>query len=214
MTLAVENANRERRKPPCPDLGLRPVASLEFSRTRIAMAHKQLKLWTIGHSTRSIDEFIDALESFAIQTLSDVRSFPGSRRYPQFNKENLRASLAEAGIGYAHLPELGGRRRAKPDSLNMAWQSKTFRGYADYMETVGFQKGIARLLEVARGERTAIMCAEAVWWRCHRSLISDYLKANEVEVTHIMAAGRSEPHRFTAAASIVDGKLSYRGVLA
>jgi len=177
------------------------------------MVHNQLKLWTIGHSTRSIDEFIDALKSFEIQTLADVRSFPGSRRYPQFNKENLRASLAAAGIEYIHFPDLGGRRRAKPDSLNMAWQSKTFRGYADYMETVGFQKGIARLLEVARGERTAIMCAEAVWWRCHRSLISDYLKANEVEVTHIMAAVRSESHRFTAAASIVDGRLSYRGVL-
>jgi len=177
------------------------------------MEHNQLKLWTIGHSTRSIDEFIEALKSFEIQTLVDVRSFPGSRRYPQFNKENLKVSLAEAGIGYLHLPELGGRRRAKPDSLNMAWQSKTFRGYADYMETEGFQKGIARLLEVAREERTAIMCAEAVWWRCHRSLISDYLKANEVEVTHIMAAGKSEPHPFTSAASLVDGKLSYRGVL-
>ena len=177
------------------------------------MEHNQLKLWTIGHSTRSIDEFIEALKSFAIQTLVDVRSFPGSRRYPQFNKENLKVSLAEAGIGYLHLPELGGRRRAKPDSLNMAWQSKTFRGYADYMETEGFQKGIARLLEVAREERTAIMCAEAVWWRCHRSLISDYLKANEVEVTHIMAAGKSEPHPFTSAASIVNGRLSYRGVL-
>jgi len=177
------------------------------------MEHNQLKLWTIGHSTRSIDEFIEALKSFEIQALADVRSFPGSRRYPQFNKENLKVSLAEAGIGYLHLPELGGRRRAKPDSLNMAWQSKTFRGYADYMETEGFQKGIARLLEVAREERTAIMCAEAVWWRCHRSLISDYLKANEVEVTHIMAAGKSEPHPFTSAASLVDGKLSYRGVL-
>ena len=177
------------------------------------MENNQLKLWTIGHSTRSIDEFIEALKSFEIQALADVRSFPGSRRYPQFNKENLRASLAEAGIGYIHLPDLGGRRRAKPDSLNMAWQSKTFRGYADYMETEGFQKGIARLLEVAREERTAIMCAEAVWWRCHRSLISDYLKANEVEVTHIMAAGKSEPHPFTSAASIVNGRLSYRGVL-
>ena len=177
------------------------------------MPHDQLKLWTIGHSTRSIDEFIKALKSFEIQTLADVRSFPGSRRYPQFNKENLRASLADAGIGYIHLPDLGGRRRAKPDSLNMAWQSKTFRGYADYMETEGFQKGIGRLLKVARTQRTAIMCAEAVWWRCHRSLISDYLKASGIEVTHIMAAGKSEPHPFTSAASIVDGKLSYRGVL-
>src|SRR2546429_213284 len=213
MTLAVENANRQRRKRPDSSLGLFAVASLEFSRTRIAMAHSQLKLWTIGHSTRSIDEFIEALKPFEIQTLADVRSFPGSRRCPQFNKENLRASLAEGGIGYIHLPDLGGRRRAKPDSLNMAWQSKTFRGYADYMESADFQKGIARLLEVAREQRAAIMCAEAVWWRCHRSLISDYLKANEVEVTHIMAAGKSEPHPFTSAASIVDGKLSYRGVL-
>ena len=178
------------------------------------MAHNQLKLWTIGHSTRSIDEFIDALKSFEIRTLADVRSFPGSRRCPQFNKENLRDSLAETGIDYIHLPDLGGRRRAKADSLNMAWQSKTFRGYADYMETEAFQKGIARLLEAARERRTAIMCAEAVWWRCHRSLISDYLKANGVEVIHIMATGKSEPHPFTSAASIVDGKLSYRGVLA
>jgi len=211
--LAVENANRQRRKRPHSSHGLLQIASLEFSRTRTAMAHKQLKLWTIGHSTRAIDEFIDALKSFEIQTLADVRSFPGSRRYPQFNKENLEASLAETGIGYMHLPDLGGRRRTKPDSLNMAWQSKTFRGYADYMETAGFQKGIARLLEAAREQRTAIMCAEAVWWRCHRSLISDYLKANEVEVTHIMAAGKSAPHPFTSAASIVRGKLSYRGVL-
>src|SRR5437667_9388726 len=126
-------------------LGLRPIASLEISRTRTAMGHNQLKLWTIGHSTRSIDEFIDALKSFAIQTLADVRSFPGSRRCPQFNKENLRASLAEAGIGYIHLPDLGGRRRAKTDSLNMVCQSKTFRRYAYYMETEACHKGIARL---------------------------------------------------------------------
>jgi len=210
---AGENANRQRRNVRMHLLDSFHLLSLKFSRTRIAMAHNQLKLWTIGHSTRSIDEFIDALKSFEIQNLADVRSFPGSRRCPQFNKENLRASLAEAGIGYIHLPDLGGRRRAKPDSLNMAWRSKTFRGYADYMETAGFQKGIARLLEAAREQRTAIMCAEAVWWRCHRSLISDYLKANEVEVTHIMAAGKSAPHPFTSAASIVRGKLSYRGVL-
>jgi len=177
------------------------------------MEHNQLKLWTIGHSTRSIDEFIGALKSFEIQTLADVGSFPGSRRYPQFNRENLRASLAEAGIEYIQFPDLGGRRRAKPDSLNMAWQSKTFRGYADYMETEAFQKGIARLLEVARERRAAIMCAEAVWWRCHRSLISDYLKANEIEVSHIMAARKSAPPPFTSAANIVHGKLSYRGVL-
>src|SRR5207302_8474571 len=150
---AGENANRQRHKRPYPSLGLRPIASLEFSRTRTAMENNQLKLWTIGHSTRSIDEFIEALKSFEIQALADVRSFPGSRRYPQFNKENLRASLAEAGIGYIHLPDLGGRRRAKLDSLNMVWRSKSIRGYADYMERGGFQNGIERLLEVACGLR-------------------------------------------------------------
>src|SRR2546428_13662375 len=161
------------------------------------MADNQLKLWTIGHSTRAIDEFIDALKSLETQALADVRSFPGSRRCPQFNKENLRASLAEAGIGYIHLPDLGGRRRAKPDSLNMAWRSKTFRGYADYMETEAFQKGIALLLEAARERRTAIMCAEDVWWRCHPSLILDYMKGKRVEVIHIKTTGKTEPHHFT-----------------
>jgi uncharacterized protein (DUF488 family) len=170
-------------------------------------------LWTIGHSTRPIEELIEALRSFQIKILVDVRSFPGSRRYPQFNREQLKVVLAEAGIEYLHFPELGGRRNARPDSLNMAWRNKMFRGYADYMETVEFGSGIARLLQVAKAGRTAIMCAEAVWWRCHRSLISDYLKAKGLEVTHIMAAGKSEAHPFTSAARIVNGELSYRGIL-
>jgi len=170
-------------------------------------------LWTIGHSTRPIEELIEALISFKIKVLVDVRSFPGSRRYPQFNREQLKVVLAEAGIEYLHFPELGGRRTARPDSLNMAWRNKMFRGYADYMETLEFRIGIARLLKVSEAGRTAIMCAEAVWWRCHRSLIADYLKANGAEVTHIMAAGKSEPHPFTSAARIVNGELSYRGIL-
>jgi len=173
----------------------------------------KLELWTVGHSTRPIEEFTQALNSFDIKVLVDVRSFPGSRRYPHFNRKQLSASLAAAGIEYQHLPELGGRRRAKTDSLNMAWRNKMFRGYADYMETAEFRDGVARLLDVARTSRTTIMCAEAVWWRCHRSLISDYLKAKEVEVSHITAPGKSEPHRFTSAARIVNGELSYRGVL-
>ena len=173
----------------------------------------KLTIWTIGHSTRSIDEFIEALKSFKIETLVDVRSFPGSRRYPQFSKEILSLSLAEAGIEYLHFPDLGGRRPALPDSINMAWRSKTFRGYADYMQTEAFKAGIERLFEVAGKKRTAFMCAEAVWWRCHRSLISDYLKADGVEVIHIMAPGKSEEHPLTSAARIVDGRLSYRGVL-
>ena len=177
------------------------------------MPERELELRTIGHSTRSIEEFIEALKSFGVEVLADVRTFPGSRRYPQFNQENLKASLTEAGIGYQHFSELGGRRRARPDSLNIAWRNESFRGYADYMETEDFRMGIARLLQLADAGSTAIMCAEAVWWRCHRGLISDYAKAEGVEVSHILSQEKSEPHPFTSAARIVDGKLSYRGVL-
>ena len=174
---------------------------------------KQLQIWTVGHSTRSIEEFSEILKSFEIKLLADVRSFPTSRRYPHFNKEHLKVTLADSGIEYQHFPELGGRRRARKDSQNLAWRNEGFRGYADYIETEEFGAGVARLLDMGRTRRTAIMCAEAVWWRCHRSLISDYLKAKGVEVTHIIAAGKSEPHPFTSAARIVNGELSYRGVL-
>ena len=136
--------------------------------------------------------------------------FPGSKRYPQFGREALAKSLVEHGIRYEHFPELGGRRKTKPDSRNTAWRNESFRGYADYMETEDFQKGIARLLDLAdQSEPIAIMCAEAVWWRCHRSLISDYLKARGVEVIHILDKKKTEPHPFTAAAKIVNGELSY-----
>ena len=174
---------------------------------------QQLSIWTIGHSTLAIEEFIRRIEAFEIKLLADVRSFPGSRRYPQFNKDNLRSSLAAAEIDYAHLPELGGRRRAHPDSINMAWRNESFRGYADYMESEGFQGGIAKLLKLAAQKRTAIMCAEALWWRCHRSLISDYLKVQGNEVIHITGDGKSESHPFTSAARVVNGELSYRGML-
>jgi uncharacterized protein (DUF488 family) len=176
------------------------------------MIETKLEIWTVGHSTRPIEELIEALRSFEIKVLIDVRSFPGSRRCPQFNREQLNASLADAGINYQHFPELGGRRRGRPDSLNVAWRNESFRGYADYMDTEAFPRGITRLLHVARACRVAIMCAEAVWWRCHRSLISDYLKAKGIEVNHIMGAGKSEAHPFTSAARIVNGELSYRGV--
>jgi len=172
-----------------------------------------ISLWTIGHSTLSIEDFISKLRSFEIQVLADVRSYPGSRRYPHFNREKLNASLANTGIRYEHFPELGGRRRARPDSLNMTWRNESFRGYADYMETNEFRAGIDRLLNIAATQRPALMCSEAVWWRCHRSLISDYLKVKGIEVSHIMSIGKAEPHPFTSAAGIVDGELSYRGVL-
>jgi uncharacterized protein (DUF488 family) len=174
---------------------------------------KELSVWTVGHSTLAIEDFVHLLEGGEIQALTDVRSFPGSRRYPQFNKDNLQASLAANRIEYFHLPELGGRRRARPDSINMSWRNESFRGYADYMETGGFEFGISKLLDLAAQRPTAIMCAESLWWRCHRSLISDYLKVKGIEVSHIMAGGKAEPHPYTSAARIVDGELSYRGIL-
>src|SRR5947208_1661593 len=149
------------------------------------------RIWTIGHSTRKIDIFLSLLDENGIKLVADVRMFPGSRRYPQFGREALAKSLPQHGIGYEHFPELGGRRKAKPDSKNTAWRNESFRGYADYMETEDFRKGIERLVESAEKigaiaqpassarsvAGVAIMCAEAVGWRCHRSLISDYPKA-------------------------------------
>ena len=169
-----------------------------------------MRIWTIGHSTRAIDEFISLLEENGLKLLADVRAWPSSKRYPHFNKEALAESLTAHGIRYEHFPELGGKRKAKPDSRNTAWRNASFRGYADYMETEQFQKGIERLLAVAtEAGPTAIMCAEAVWWRCHRSLIADYLKARGVEVLHIFGAKKVEPHPYTPAARIVNGELSY-----
>ena len=168
------------------------------------------RIWTIGHSTRNSDVFISLLEENGIKLIADVRSLPGSKRYPQFNKETLEESLKERRIRYEHFPELGGRRKSKPDSRNSAWRNASFRGYADYMETEEFRKGVERLLDLAReAGPAAIMCAEAVWWRCHRSLISDYVKVRGIEVMHILDANKIEPHPFTSAARIVNGKLSY-----
>lgn len=170
-----------------------------------------VRIWTIGHSTRDIDTFISLLKEHGIKVLADVRSLPGSKRYPQFNKEALANSLGKAGIRYEHFPELGGRRKARVDSRNTAWRNESFRGYADYMETEQFHKGVERLLDLANeAGPTAIMCAEAVWWRCHRSLVSDYLKARGIEVMHILDANKTEPHPYTSAARIVSGKLSYK----
>jgi uncharacterized protein (DUF488 family) len=169
-----------------------------------------MRIWTIGHSTRTIDEFISLLKENEIKLLADVRAWPSSKRYPHFNKETLAESLNAHGIHYEHFPELGGKRKSRSDSPNTAWRNASFRGYADYMETEEFQKGIERLLAAAAEVGpTAIVCAEAVWWRCHRSLIADYLKARGVEVLHILGANKVEPHPYTPAARIVNGELSY-----
>ena len=173
-----------------------------------------MRIWTVGHSTRKIDIFLSLLKENGITLVADVRMYPGSKRYPQFGREALAKSLGDAGIRYEHFPDLGGRRKAKPDSKNTAWRNEMFRGYADYMETEDFRKGIERLVDLAgKAGPTAIMCAEAVWWRCHRSLISDYLKAHGVEVLHILDHNKIEPHPYTSAAQIVNGELSYAALL-
>lgn len=166
-------------------------------------------MWTIGHSTRSLDEFIGLLRENSIEALADVRSLPGSRKFPHFNAEKLAESLPAASIEYVPFKQLGGRRKVRKDSPHTVWRHPAFRGYADYMDTDDFKKGIEDLLELARQKRTAIMCSEAVWWRCHRSMISDYLKSIGVTVIHIMATGKTEEHPYTSAATIVDGQLVY-----
>jgi uncharacterized protein (DUF488 family) len=173
------------------------------------MSEAALTVWTIGHSTRPLGEFIELLAANGIEAVADVRRHAGSRKYPQFNPEPLRESLAASGVEYVPLPALGGRRRPRPDSRNTAWRNASFRGYADYMETAEFRLGIERLLELARQKRTAVMCAEAVWWRCHRALIADCLKANGIRVVHIVGANKTEVHPYTSAAHITRGRLSY-----
>lgn len=166
-------------------------------------------IYTIGHSTRSIEEFIAMLQSFEIELLADIRRFPGSRKYPQFNKPALEAFLREANINYLHDPNLGGRRKPKPDSTNTAWRNAAFRGYADYMETDEFKTAISELEKIAAKQTVAYMCSEAVWWRCHRSLVSDYLKVKGWKVMHIMDKGKATEHPYTAPAKEVQGKLFY-----
>ncbi len=171
-----------------------------------------MTLWTIGHSNQPLEPFIRALKAHEIELVADVRRFPSSRRHPHFSGERLAASLERAGIGYLHMRDLGGRRNPRKDSKNTAWQNAGFRGYADYMETPEFADAIARLLAVAAQRRTAIMCAEMLWWQCHRGLIADYLKAHGHDIVHIRTAEQHEPHPYTSAAQIVNGRLSYEGL--
>lgn len=169
-------------------------------------------IWTIGHSNRSAEEFISLLKDQDIALLVDVRRFPGSRKWPHFNKEKLEALLKGEQIAYKHKEDLGGRRKPNPDSKNIAWQNASFRAYADYTETDAFQAALQELMEFAARQRTAIMCSEAVWWRCHRGLIADYLKVKGWAVNHMLSLGKVQEHPYTAAAIVVDGKLSYQGV--
>lgn len=166
-------------------------------------------LWTIGHSTRTLEEFVALLGDYRIQAIADVRRFPGSRRYPHFAIEAMAESLPAHGIVYQWIPKLGGRRKVQPDSPNTAWRNPSFQGYADYTATPEFAEGLAELLQLATGQRTAMMCAEVLWWRCHRSIVSDVLKLRGIEVVHIMDATHTTEHPYTSPAHVADGKLSY-----
>ncbi|HSR65057.1 MAG TPA: DUF488 domain-containing protein [Xanthomonadaceae bacterium] len=166
-------------------------------------------LWTIGHSTRAWEEFVALLREAGIARVVDVRRFAGSRRNPQYSPLAMAPALGEAGIGYEPMAEFGGRRKPLPDSPNGAWRVEAFRGYADHMASDGFVQARERLMTRARGERCAVMCAEAVWWRCHRRLIADDFTARGWQVLHILTAGRIEPHPLNPDARMVDGVLRY-----
>ena len=171
------------------------------------MEHRSLA--TIGHSTRSIEEFVSLLQEHAIQLLVDVRTIPRSRAQPQFGIDRLPGELQAAGIDYRHIPALGGLRHPRKDSPNAGWRNASFRGYADYMATPAFQAGLAELEELARDRNTAIMCAEAVPWRCHRSLIADALTVAGWRVSHIMNLQTAREHTLTPFLRIEEGKLLY-----
>jgi uncharacterized protein (DUF488 family) len=168
-------------------------------------------VWSVGHGTRSAEELLAMLGDARIDTLADVRSAPGSRRHPQFGRAALAASLAGAGIEYVHLRGLGGRRRAATDSPHVGLTVDAFRGYADHMATAEFAEDHGRLVALARERRTAFMCAETLWWRCHRRMLADRLTVDGWEVVHLLGPGKAEPHRLWDVARVVDGRLVYDG---
>jgi uncharacterized protein (DUF488 family) len=169
-----------------------------------------LTIWTIGHSTRPLETFLEELLThYQLKAVADVRRFPGSRRQPQYAQAPLRSALAERGIAYHWIVALGGRRRPRADSPNNTWRNASFRGYADHIASVEFDAGLNELLEVAGRLRTTLMCAEAVWWRCHRALIADVLCVRGIEVIHILDETHTTLHPYTSPARIVQGRLSY-----
>ena len=168
-----------------------------------------LVVFTIGHSTRTLEAFVDLLRAHQVTRVVDVRTIPRSRRNPQFNREALSRALHGRKIHYTHLAALGGLRHARKDSVNAGWHNASFRGFADYMQTAGFEKGIDKLAELARKELVAVMCAEAVPWRCHRSLIADVLLARGLAVRHITSLKRAELHRLTSFARVEGVQVTY-----
>lgn len=173
------------------------------------MKKKSLVIFTIGHGTKSIDEFVDLLKAYEIQRVVDIRTIPRSRHNPQFNKEILPKNLKKFHIGYIHIKGLGGLRHAKKDSVNMAWRNASFRGFADYMQTEDFAKNIERLIKIAKQKNIAIMCAESVPWRCHRSLIADALFVRGINSKHIMSRKTCKDHDITPWAKVKGHHVNY-----
>jgi uncharacterized protein (DUF488 family) len=168
-----------------------------------------LALFSVGHSTRSLDELVDLLREHEVATLADIRTVPGSRRMPHFGKAALEAELPRRGIAYVHVPELGGLRRPRPDSPNRGWRNASFRGYADYMAGPEFEAGLRRLAALGRDRHVAMMCAEAVPWRCHRSLVADALLARGIDVRHLLGGGRTQVHTLTPFARVEGERVTY-----
>jgi uncharacterized protein (DUF488 family) len=168
-----------------------------------------LTVWTVGHSTRPLTEFLELLAAYRIELVADVRRFPGSRSQPQYQQQALESALHQAGVGYIWLPDLGGRRQPLPDTPNTTWRHRAFRGYADHLAGEEFAAGLFELLTVAWGLRTALMCAEILWWRCHRRMIADVLVSLGARVIHIMDGETAQTHRLNAPARLVHGVLSY-----
>ena len=170
-------------------------------------------IYTVGHSNHTAHQFLTLLEAHGIRQVADVRTVPRSARHPQFSKEALAGFLAANGIGYRHVPELGGLRKPRRDSVNTGWRHPSFRGYADYMQTEGFRRALAGLEEFSAALPTAVMCAEAVWWQCHRRLLADALLVHGVPVRHILSAGSPKPHELSEFARITGGSVTYPGLL-
>ena len=166
-------------------------------------------VWTVGHSTRSLGELIDVLRRYGVEAVVDVRTVPRSRTNPQFNRDELQTKLPEAGIDYIHAKDLGGLRKPLNDSPNSAWENESFRGFADYMQTEGFEQALGRLIDQARSKPTAIMCAETLPWRCHRSLIADALLIRGFEIIEIFDAAKSQLHKLTSFAVVREDKVTY-----
>lgn len=206
----VRGATRSRKV----DGGLALASTLKKSRRMIKKRAPVVRplILTIGHSTRTIEAFIELLRAKGVRRLVDVRTIPRSRHNPQFNRDTLPKTLRHAGIGYTHMKELGGLRHARQDSSNTGWHNSSFRGFADYMQTPEFAAGLETLIQAAGVEQIAIMCAEAVPWRCHRSLIADALKVRGCAVAHIMSPTRTQPHSLTSFAKVRGTHITYPAV--